>query len=74
MVLERPYRPIRDEDCSKGKDRELMTFQYNVDTVCVCSVQLARRVLQLEKLNSSLRQELSEEQSRSGELKQQVIM
>ena len=36
------------------------------------SVQLARRVLQLEKLNSSLRQQLSEEQSKTTGLQEQV--
>lgn len=36
------------------------------------SVELAQRVLQLEKLNLSLRQQLSSEQSRVSQLKQQV--
>ena len=45
----------------------------NVMLCYVCdSVQLARRVLQLEKLNSSLRQQLSSEQSKASQLKQQV--
>ena len=40
----------------------------------MCSVQLARRVLQLEKLNSSLRQQVSSEQSRASGLQDQVRM
>ena len=73
MDLARPYQQTHAEGYSKGEP-SLCPLLFGVASCwSVCrSVQLARRVLQLEKLNSSLRQQLVSEQSKGTGLKQQV--
>ena len=38
------------------------SWSYNSLVVCVCSVELARRVLRLERVNASLNKELERQQ------------
>lgn len=62
--------PPRLRNMEVQRQRQLVSFGI---CVCVpCSVHLARRVLQLERLNTSLAKELEKHKSQTGQISEEV--
>ncbi len=71
MDLVLPYQPLPGEGFNKGDYGCLFSSQHSL-LVCFYSVQLARRVLQLEKINVSLKIEQENKQEALSKLQDKV--
>ncbi len=71
MDLVLPYQPLLGEGFNKGDYSFLFISQHSL-SVCFYSVQLARRVLHLEKINVSLKTEQENKQEAFSKLQDKV--
>ena len=75
MGLVPPFLAAHEEECSRGEPPSPYTFTTTTISSLLCllfSVHLARRVLKLERINSSLRQQIAAAEHSSEEQEEKL--